>query len=56
MLSGLADDGRNPIESRALRRPPATLSGDKLEKPVFQRADDDGLNNAVLANGIGEFV
>jgi hypothetical protein len=53
---GLAYNGRNPQQSCTLRRAPSALAGDDLKKAIVQGAHNDGLDNAVLANRIREFV
>ena len=53
MFGGVANDGRNAEKTRSLSGTPPTLTGDKLEETVLEGADNDGLHDTVLANGVG---
>jgi hypothetical protein len=48
------DDGRDGGQSGALRGLPAPLAHDQLVTPRFQFPDDDRLEQAELADGMGE--
>ena len=52
----LLDEGRDRLEAGGLRRAPAALAGDELELAVVERPDEDGLEDAVLADGRGKLV
>jgi len=54
VVAELADDGRDFVQPRPLRRPPAPLASDDLEA-VAVRADDDRLDDAARLDGLGEF-
>jgi len=46
----LLDEGRDRRVARDLRRPPAALTGDEVELVGAERPDEDGLEDAMLAD------
>src|SRR5215470_1561975 len=56
MLAGFANNGWNSKQAGALRSPPSAFPGNQLEKPVFQPANDDRLNQSVLPYRVGQFI
>ena len=44
------------VEAGGLRRAPAALAGDELELAVLERADEDRLEHAMLADGRGQLL
>ena len=51
---GLADDGRDGVEAGPAAGPPAALAGDELEPPALERAHQDRLEHADLADRRGQ--
>src|SRR5205085_1107517 len=54
VVAELADDRRDFVQPRPLRRPPPSFAGDDLEA-MAMRADDDRLDHAPRLDGGGEF-
>ena len=54
--SSMSSTSAGIVACRRSRRAPASLAGDQLVAVVGQRPDEDGLQDAVLADGRGELV
>src|SRR5205814_8584572 len=56
MVSSFSHDRRDTQKAGSLRGAPPALTGNELEKSIFERPDDNGLDNAMFSNRTGQFV